>query len=157
MKNDKFNVIDLITVKKMSDEKVYRDVNIGKQKYYVYDIQTETHDFNCEFPLKVHNTDIFVLSVNTKDNIKDLKNLEGLIEFSNLKENHELLSNKNKKVTGKYKMETPKFIWIDGVFCLRSKLYAFKCGDSSKIKPKSISKSYSKNLIFDEYKKTFRW
>ena len=44
------------------------------------------------------DTDSFVLSVNTKDIIKDLKNLEDMIVFSNLDKNHELFSNKNKKV-----------------------------------------------------------
>ena len=35
-----------------------------KQNDYVYDIETETHDFICDFPLIVHNTDSFILSVN---------------------------------------------------------------------------------------------
>ena len=43
------------------------------------------------------DTDSFVLSVNTKDIIKDLKNLEDLFDFSNLNKNHELFSKKNKK------------------------------------------------------------
>ena len=46
------------------------------------------------------DTDSFVLSVNTKDNIKDLKILEDIFDFSNLDENHELFSNENKKVIG---------------------------------------------------------
>ena len=71
------------------------------------------------------DTDSFVLSVNTKDLIKDLKNLENLFDFSNLNENHELFSNKNKKVIGKFKIETPKNIWIDEFVCLSSKIYAF--------------------------------
>ena len=43
------------------------------------------------------DTDAFVLSLNTKDIIKDLKNLEHIFDFSNLDKNHELFSNKNKK------------------------------------------------------------
>ena len=39
------------------------------------------------------DTDSFVLSVNTKDVIKDLKNLEDICDFSNLDKNHELFSN----------------------------------------------------------------
>ena len=42
------------------------------------------------------DTDSFVLSVNTKDIIKDLKNLEDIFDFSNLDRNHELFSNKKK-------------------------------------------------------------
>ena len=92
------------------------------------------------------DTDSFVLSVNTKNIIKDLKNLEDLFDFSNLDENHEIFSNKNKKVIGKFKVETPKDIWIDELVCLRSKFYSFKCGYDSNNKLKSVSQSQSKIL-----------
>ena len=58
-----------------------------------------------------------------------------------------------KKVVGKFKIETPEILWIDEFVALRSKCYAFKCGDDSKKKLKGISKSYSENIEFDEYKK----
>ena len=90
------------------------------------------------------DTDRFVLSVNAKDIIRDLKNLGDIFDFSNLDENHELFSNKNKKGIGKVKIETPKNIWIDEFVCLRSKMYAFKCGNDTKNKLKGISKSQSK-------------
>ena len=105
------------------------------------------------FHLHYVDTDAFVLNLNTEDIIKDLKNLEDTFDFSNLDENHELLSNKNKKVIGKFKIETPKSIWIDEFVCLRSKMYTFKGGDDSKNKLKVISKSQSKHIKFDEYKK----
>ena len=93
------------------------------------------------------------LSMKTKDIIKDLKNLEDIFDFSNLDENHELFSNKNKKVIGKFKIETPKNIWIDEFVCLRSKAYSFKCNDNteSKNKIKGILKSQSKHIKFEEY------
>ena len=72
------------------------------------------------------DTDSFVLSVTTKDIIKDLKNLEDIFDSSTLDENHELFNNKNKDVIGKFKIETPANIWIDEILCLRSKMYAFK-------------------------------
>ena len=96
------------------------------------------------------DTDSFVLSIITKD-IKDLKNLEDIFVSSNLDKNHELFSNKNKKVIGKFEIETPKNIWIDEFVRLRSKMYAFKCGDDSKNKLKGISKSQSKDIKFEEY------
>ena len=99
------------------------------------------------------DTESFVLSVNTRDNIKDLKNLEDIFAFSNLDENHELFSTKNKKVIGKFKIETPKNIWIDELICLGSTMYDFKCGDDSKKKLKRISKSQSKHIKFEEYQK----
>ena len=92
-----------------------------------------------------------------KNIMKDLKNLEDIFDFSNLNENHELITNKNNKVIGKFKIETPKNIWIDEFICLRSKCYAFKCGDYSKNKLKGISKSQSKNIEFEEYYNCFFW
>ena len=63
--------------------------------------------FRQEDPhLHYMDTDSFILSANTKDNIKDLKNLEGIFDSSNLDKNHELFSNNNKKVNGKFKIET---------------------------------------------------
>ena len=43
------------------------------------------------------DTDGSVFSINTKDIIKDLKNLEDIFDLSNLDKNHELLSKNNKK------------------------------------------------------------
>ena len=43
------------------------------------------------------DTDSVILSVNTKDIMKDLKNLEDIFDFSNLDKNHELFSKKIKK------------------------------------------------------------
>ena len=40
------------------------------------------------------DTDGSVFSINTKDIIKDLKNLEDIFDLSNLDKNHELLSKK---------------------------------------------------------------
>ena len=95
--------------------------------------------------------DSFVLSIETENIINDLKYLENLFDFSNLNKNHELFSNKNKKVVGKFKIETPEKIWIDKFVALRSKCYAFKCGDDSKNKLKGISKSYSRNIELEEF------
>ena len=65
--------------------------------------------------------DSFVLSLKTENVIEDLKNLEIIFDFSNFDENHELFSNKKKKVISKFKIETPKNIWIDEFIVLRSK------------------------------------
>ena len=93
------------------------------------------------------------MSIKTENIIKDLKNLEDIFDFSNLDKNHELYSEKNKKVIGKFKIETPKNICIDELVCLRSKAYSFKCKDKdeNKNKIKGISKSQSKHIKFEEY------
>ena len=99
------------------------------------------------------DTDSFILSVNTKNIVKDFKNLEDKFDFSNLDKNHEIFSNKNKKVIGKFKLETTANIWLDEFVCVRCKMYAYKSGDDSKNKLKGVSKSRTKNIKFEEYKK----
>ena len=47
MRDDKFNIFQMITVKNQSDEKVNGIKNLGKINDHVYDIETETHDINC--------------------------------------------------------------------------------------------------------------
>ena len=73
--------------------------------------------------------DSFILSIKSENIIKDLKNLEDIFDFSKIDENHELYSEKNKKVLGKFKIETGKNIFIDEFIALNSKMYAFKCKD----------------------------
>ena len=40
----------------------------------------------------------------------------------------------NKKPMGKFKTEAPKICWTDEFNCLRSRMYAFRCGDDSENK-----------------------
>ena len=82
--------------------------------------------------------DGFVLSIRTENSINDFKNLAYLLDFSNLDINHELFSNKNKKLISKYKIETPKIFWIDEFVGLGSKAYSFNCNDKSINKLKGI-------------------
>ena len=122
-------------------------------KYETYYDKLQPYFGQESIQLHYMDTDSFVLSVNIKDLIKDLKNLEDIFDFINLDENHELYSNKNKKVIGEFKIETPKNNWIDEFICLRSKMYAFECGNDRKNKYKGISKSQSKHIKFEENKK----
>ena len=72
--------------------------------------------------LHYKDTDSFILGVNTKDTIRDLKKLEDIFDFSSIDQNRELFRNKNKRVIGKVKNETPKNIWIVEFVCPRSKM-----------------------------------
>ena len=94
-----------------------------------------------------------ILSMKTENINKDLKNLEDIFDFSNLDENHELFSEKNKKVIGRFKNECPKNISKDEFICLRSKAYSFKCKNNveNKNKIKGVSKSQSKHINLQEY------
>ena len=141
----------------LMDKPIYLGFSIlGLSKLLLYETyydKLQPYFGQEDIQLHYMDTDSFVLSVNTKDIIKDLKNLEDMFDFSNLDKNHELFSNKNKNVIGKIKLETPKNIWIDEFVCLKSKMYAFKCGNDSKNKLKGISKTQSKNIKFEDYKK----
>ena len=61
-------------------------------------------------------------------------------------------SKKNRKVIGNFKIETPKKISIDEFVCLRSKMYAFKCGDDRKMKWKVFLKVNRKVLKLHKIK-----
>ena len=105
--------------------------------------------------LELHfiDTDGMILSMKTEKSFNDLKILEDIFDFSNVDENHELFSNKTKKVIGKTKIEAPKKIWIDEFVCLISKAYSFECNDNNenRNKIKGFSKSQSKHIKFEEY------
>ena len=139
------------------DKAIYVGFSILElSKLHMYETYYDTlqPDFGQEnLQLHYNDTDGMILSMKTKDIIKDLKNLEDIFDFSNLDKNHELFNGRNKKVIGKFKIETPKNIWIDEFVCLRSKAYSIKCKneDENKNKIKGISKSQSKHIKFEEY------
>ena len=78
--------------------------------YETYYVILQPYSGKENIQLHYIDTDAFVLSVNPKDVIKDLKILEDIFDFSNLDEKHDLFSNKNKKRAGFSKIETPKKI-----------------------------------------------
>ena len=51
------------------------------------------------------DTDSFILSVITKDIIKDIKISEDIFVFSNLDKSHENFSNMKEKIAGKFKLQ----------------------------------------------------
>ena len=61
-----------------------------------------------EKQLEYMDCDSFGLSIRSQNIINVIKNLEKSFNFSNLSKNIELFSNKNKKMVGKLKVETPK-------------------------------------------------
>ena len=141
---------------------LYKATNVGfaileLSELHMYETYYDTlQPYFGQENLQLHyvDTDGMILSMKTKNIIKDLRNLEDIFNFSNLDEKHELFSEK-KKVIGKFEIETPKNIWLDEFVCLRTNVYSFKCKDNieSKNKIKGISKSQSKHNKLEEYKK----
>ena len=79
--------------------------------------------FGASGKVKLHymDTDSFILSIKTKDLLKDSEYFENDFDFSELDENHPLYDITNKKVIGKMNMETSAIIELDNFVALRSK------------------------------------
>ena len=161
--HESYENCDSSTLKKnevVMDKAIYVGFAILElSKLHMYETYYDTlQPYFGQEKLQLHyiDTDGMILSMRTENIINDLKNLEGIFDFSNLDENHELFSSKIKKVIGEFKIETPKNIWIDEFVCSRSKAYSFKCKDNteSKNKIEGLSKSQSKLIKFEEYKKS---
>ena len=78
--------------------------------------------------------------------------MEDNFDCTNLDKNHGIISIKNKKVIGFFKIETAEKNWIDEFVCLESRMYSLKCEDDNRKKLKGVSKSQSKHIKFEEYK-----
>ena len=117
-----------------------------------YNQLLEKKNIQCHYM----DTDSFVLGMNTISINKNSENPNDIIfDFSNLDENHDLFSNKNKKIISKFKIETLKKT-IHEIIAFRSKVYSFKCkSDECKGNTKGISKSQSKHIKFEEYKNVY--
>ena len=143
----------------LMDKPIYLGYAIFElSKLHMYETYYDTlQPYFGQESLQLHYMDFgsFVLRMKSENIIKDLKNLKDIFDFSNMDENHELYSERNKKVLDKFKIETPKNVFIDEFIALRSKIYASKCKDKDKEeeknKLKGISKSQSKNIKFVEY------
>ena len=162
---DKPNIFSLNITQKEQVANVKKIISLGKQKRTVYDLSTESEDFNCGFPLIVHNTDSIFLSIKTKDIYEDMKKILNELDTSDYPENHSLYSDKNLKKIGKFKDELNGKIMNEIVF-LRSKAYSFTLTDlasganesgNKKVeeekKLKGIGKTtIKKDIKFDDYK-----
>ena len=77
------------------------------------------------------DTDSFALSINAKDIIKDLQNVNDFFDSSSLVRKRDVFNNEHKNVLGKLKIETLENFWIDDFLRLGSKVYPFKCGSDN--------------------------
>ena len=107
--------------------------------------------------LKLHyiDTDSFVLSIKTDNLVKDLEHFKEDFDFSDLDKSHQLYSDVNKKVIGKFKIETLPHLEIDEFCCLRSKSYTYKVNEKEISKQKGVQKlntldDYKRSLFFNE-------
>jgi hypothetical protein len=108
--------------------------------------------------LVASDTDSIFLSVRTKDIYEDMKEIIDELDTSDYPKNHQLYSEKNKKVIGKFKDELNGKIMNEIVF-LRSKAYSFTLTDLSNQKVQEEKKlkgigrtTVKKDIKFDDYK-----
>ena len=118
-------------------------------KFY-YEVVNKTWPEN---EIIASDTDCLFLSVKTKDIYEDMREIIDELDTSDYPKDHELQSNKNKKVIGKFKDELNGKIMNEVVF-LKSKAYSFTLSDLSEVKKlKGIGKStINKDVRFDDYK-----
>ena len=153
-RKDKPNIFNNLINDKQITNKVKKIELISENKINtVYDLSTETGDFNCGFPLIVKNTDSFIVNINTYDIYEDMKSIEHLFDFSDYPKDHFLFSDKNKKVIGIPKDELNGKL-IREIIALKSKLYFIDVFEDKIIKKlKGITKATIKHQVtFDNAK-----
>ena len=74
-------------------------------KYETYSDNKQWYFGRKNIELHYVDTDSFVISKKTADNIQDLFNLEVLFDFPSLNIQNKLLSNEDEKVIGRFKIE----------------------------------------------------
>jgi hypothetical protein len=118
-------------------------------KFY-YEVVNELWQKN---ELVASDTDSIFLSIKTKDIYDDMKEIIDELDTSGYSKDHNLYSEKNKKVIGKFKDELNGKIMNEIVF-LRSKAYSFTLTDLKEEKKlKGIGKNtIKKDIKFDDYK-----
>ena len=98
-----------------------------------------------------YDTDSFFLNIHTEDVYEDMKQMKNDLDTSDYPKEHNLHSEENKKIIGKFKDELNGKIMSEIVF-LRSKAYSYRVEDEEKKKLKGITKSTIQRISFDEYK-----
>ena len=107
----------------------------------------------AEKNIQIHymDTDSFVLSVNTKDFIKDLKTFEDFFDFSNFIRNREYFSfKKTKRLLVTSKQELLRRFGLMNLFVWEVKLFHLNVEKKKKLK-KCYCKSRSKHNKFEEF------
>ena len=104
--------------------------------------------YDSKIKLHYMDTDSFILSIKTKDLIKDVEYFKDDFDFSELNKSHDINNPINKKVIGKMKIETSPVIELDNFVALRSESYAYS-SFKKKIRNKKESKSLPRRKVFN--------
>ena len=128
-------------------------LDISKTLMYNYHYNHIKKDYKEKAKLLFTDTDSLCYLIHTNDFYNDMKKNLNLYDTSNYDTNHELYSNKNKKVIGLMKDEA-NGIPIQEFVGLRAKLYSYKLLDNEFKKAKGVSKTaINKSITIEDYKK----
>ena len=105
--------------------------------------------YNKKIKLHYMDTDSFILSIETRNLLKDLEYLKDDFDFKELDKNHQIYDITKKKFIGKMKIGTSPIIELDNVVSLRSKSYAYSFANKENSKQKGIQKSSKKERYFN--------
>ena len=102
--------------------------------------------------LLMTDTDSFVYKIKTDDFYQDMFNNDDYYDMSEYPKESDFYNDRNKKVLGKFKDETPSGV-ITNFIGIRSKVYTIKTDKKVIKKAKGVSKVVvDKNIGFDDYK-----
>lgn len=137
-------------------------LDLSKLLMYQFWYRCIKANYGNQCSLLMTDTDSLLFYVETDDVYGDMKRNATFFDFSEYPQNHDLYSQANRKVPGKFKDEVP-FPSIVKSYCgLRSKMYAIKIYNENKHevdrkKAKGIQKAtIERDLRFDMYEKTLR-
>ena len=100
------------------------------------------------------DTDSFIMNLSVPDLYSELEHLKNSFDFSNYDRQHQLYSNSNATVPGKFKDEFPS-MHIEKFIGLRPKCYAIKMVNGSEVKKaKGVKKDIiRKDISFEDYER----
>ncbi len=128
-------------------------LDISKIHMYNFHYNHMMKKYSENIQLCYTDTDSLVYHIQTEDLFADMNKDSDLYDLSNFPKEHELYSETNKKVIGKFKEEEAGNI-ISEFIALRSKLYSYLTDKDCIKKCKGVKKQIVKNEItFEEYRK----
>ena len=116
---------------------------------FFYDILKPKYDERVKLPYT--DTDSLILEFRTDDLYADMATMLDVYDTSNYPVGHDLHSQVNKKVVGKFKDELGGKVLQEFVG-LRSQMYAYEAGDVSGMRAKSVKKAVLRDtIVMDDY------
>lgn len=150
-----FSIVELHQKIVKLDKPIYAGFSIlDLSKLHMYDFHYNVMKpkYGDNIQLLMTDTDSFVYKIKTDDFYQDMFNNDDYYDMSEYPKESDFYNDRNKKVLGKFKDETPSGV-ITNFIGIRSKVYTIKTDKKVIKKAKGVSKVVvDKNIGFDDYK-----